>query len=511
MAELAITTTDGQTRTHPLSGPVLFGRDASCAVLLDDPGVSRRHAQIRPEGDGFVVEDLGSKNGTLLNGVRCTVVRLSDGDEILLGTVHMVFRAERPASDLDAPVVLSDRALPEAATHFSGHSARLLLPQRRLEMLYELSERLTRLRDRNELLEDALDLCFETLQFERGAIAVHKSVGRGLDWPVVRNLRAAGGELTISRSVLSRALEHGERAVITDSDRAEADPTVSMVQHGIRSALCVPLQHQDEILGVIYGDRISTGAVYSSEDLDFLAGLAKQVSIGVINSRLMEEQEAKLRLEHEISLARDIQQQLFPASLPQREGLQVAVLNEPGRHVSGDYYDVIELTDGRIAFVIADVTGEGVAAALLMANLQAAVRVTLSNEGDPGLLLGLWNRLVYHNTEASKFVTCLVGIVDPQSRELRLANAGHPQPFGLQAGGGGWAEVKTDPGLPLGIQESVCYQTQRMQFATGACTLYCSADGVVGAMNDDEALFTRERLVEVLQSAEELDPAGLIK
>jgi len=511
MTELVITTAGGSIRTFPLSGPVVLGRDASCDIVLDAPGTSRRHARIRPDGGLFLLEDLGSKNGTLLNGVGCSVARLSDGDEIVLGMVQVVFRDQRRPPDTGTSVVVSNRAPPTTTTRFSSRGDRLLLPQRRLEMLYELSERLTRLRDRDELLNDVLDVCFETLQFERGAIAVKKPVGRGLDWPAIRNLRGVGGELTISQSVLSRALEHGERAVITDSDQASADPTVSMVQHGIRSALCVPLQDQNRILGVIYGDRLSTGAVYADEDLDFLAGLARQVSVGLINARLMEEQQVKLRLEHEISLARTIQQRLFPSSLPQREDLQVAVLNEPGRHVSGDYYDLIELEDGRVAFVIADVTGEGVAAALLMANLQAAVRVTLPREDDPGSLLEQWNRLIYHNTDASKFVTCLVGIVDPRCRRLHLANAGHPHPFALGEAGGGCDELETDAGLPLGVREDVVYQTEPIELGDGIRTLFCCTDGVVEAMNDDEALFTRERLVEVLQSAERFEAAALIE
>ncbi|MCH7814189.1 MAG: SpoIIE family protein phosphatase [Planctomycetes bacterium] len=510
MAELVITTSDGVTRTVTLSGEILLGRDPTCEVRLEDLGTSRRHARIRPEGDGYVVEDLGSKNGTLVNGVALPMARLCDGDEIMLGSAQLVFRAGRGRDDVSTSVVLSDQPPPPKSTRFSAGGERLALPQRRLEMLYDLSERLTRLRDRNELLEDVLNICFETLQFERGAIAVKPVDGRGLDWPVVRNLRGAGGELTVSRSVLMRALEHGERAVITDSDRADADPTVSMVQLGIRSALCVPLQHEDQILGVIYGDRTSTGAVYTEEDLDFLSGLARQVSIGLINSRLMAEQEAKLRLEHEISLARDIQRQLFPATLPDRPEVRVAALNDPGRHVSGDYYDVLELSDGRVALVIADVTGEGVAASLLMANLQAAVRVTLPHSDDLGDLLGQWNRLIYDNTGPSKFVTAYVCIVDPKNRTLLLGNAGHPQPFILRPEGRRCEQLDLDAGLPLGVVADHEYTSSLLTLDAGPCYLFCYTDGVIEAMNDAGALFGHDRLVEALEQAPPADPAGLI-
>ena len=118
-------------------------------------------------------------------------------------------------------------------------------------------------------------------------------------------------------------------------------------------------------------------------------------------SRMAEHQD-KLALEREIFLARQIQQRLFPAILPSRPDVQMAARSDPGRHVSGDYYDVIQLDGGRVGFVIADVTGEGVAASLLMSNLQAAVRLTMLGEADPGVLLGRWNRLTHENTEAAK-------------------------------------------------------------------------------------------------------------
>lgn len=510
MPELMITTADGVTRRHTLAGPVVLGRDPTCEISFDDPGTSRRHACIRPEGGGYVVEDLGSKNGTMVNDVSCVTARLRDGDEVLLGSVRVLFCEEDRLDDTSTSVVLSDHTPARQSTTYSRQEARLLLPQQRLEMLYELSERLTRLRGREELLEDVLNVGFETLEFERGAVAIRKPGGRGVEWPVVRNLRGAGGELAISNTVLSRALNHGERAVINDTAFGGADPTISMVQHGIRSALCVPLQHRDEILGVIYGDRVTTGTVYSSADVDFLAGLAKLASIGLINARLVSELEVKVALEHEISLARSIQQRLFPGTLPDRDEVKVAVLNEPGRRVSGDYYDVFELEGGRIAFVLADVTGEGVAASLLMANLQAAVRVTLPGRDELGVLLGEWSRLIYQNTEPSKFVTCLLAVVDPATRRLTLANAGHHQPYLIRPSGGSCGELEADAGFPLGVVEQAEYATQSIDLGPEPCTLFCYTDGVIEAMNDPGDTFTFERMAEVLGSLDDPDPGETI-
>ena len=511
MAELIITHSDGRTYRRNLAGTVVLGRDPGCDVLLDDLGTSRRHARIRPDGDGFVVEDLGSKNGTLVNQAGCVSAKLRDGDEITLGTVRVVFSDRAAQPDVATSVVVSDETPPRAAATFSGRGEQRPLSQDRLQILYNLAGRLTRLRSRDELLEEVLDVCFEMLAFERGAIAVRSTDRRTVEWPVVRNLRGAGGELTISRTVLSRALDHGERAVINDTGAADFDPTVSIVQLGIRSAMCVPLQHHDEILGVLYGDRTSAGAAYTEQDVDFLSGLAQLVSIGLINARLMEEQRAKLRLEHEIHLARGIQQRLFPASLPDRDEVKVAVLNDPGRHVSGDYYDVIELDGGRIAILIADVTGEGVAAALLMANLQAAVRVSEQGWDDLSGLVGRWNRLLHDNTDASKFVTALVGIVDPAARSLSLVNAGHPRPYLCWPQGGTCEAIEAEAGFPLGVVERADYPAKQCELGTGPCTLFCYTDGVIEAMDEQGDQFTAARMIEVLQSTDDPHPSALIR
>ena len=118
----------------------------------------------------------------------------------------------------------------------------------------------------------------------------------------------------ISRTVVNQALVHGERCVINDPVTDMADPTVSIAEYHIRSAMCVPILYRDEILGVIYGDRTTTGTQYTNEDVDFLAAIARQVTIGLINVRLMEQQKSRLALERDLGLAREIQEGLFPAA-----------------------------------------------------------------------------------------------------------------------------------------------------------------------------------------------------
>lgn len=495
---------------HALSqGAEVMGRDAGCDIPLDDPSASRRHARFAPTPNGFLVEDLGSKNGTLVNDLPCTSKLLTDGDTVQLGSTVIVYQESSIAGG--GSVVVADDATESGAARFVSRDTRLLLPQKRLELIYELSARLTMVQDQEQLLETVMDICFETLRFERGAVAVRPPGTRALEWHVVRNLRGSEGEITISRSLLTRALEHGERAIFTDDGMGKADPTVSMVQHGIRSAMCVPLIHQDETLGVIYGDCVSSAASYTSEDIDFLAGIAHHVTIGLVNSRLVEDQKKMVQLNRDLDLARTIQQGLFPTALPDTDKLKIAALNDPGQRISGDYYDIIELEDGRFWILMADVTGEGVAAALLMANLQAAVRVTYSECDDPGALLKRWNELIYKNTDASKFITCLLALIDPKSRVIRFASAGHHLPLILRSSQDAPEELSADPAFPLGIVEEVEFPTATAELGPDPFTYCCYTDGVIEAMNGDNEMFTYERLLSVLGDQRDANPRTIVQ
>lgn len=509
-AELHITLADGRTRRHRL-GPVpqVIGRDPQCDIPIDDLSASRQHARLSLGPSGYFVEDLGSKNGTLVNDVPCTRQALGDGDRILIGSTAVVFQDGQGGQATGVVIADDDTITP--ATRYVTRDRELRLSQQRLKMIYELSERLTTLQGLNPLLHNAMDICFETLHFERGAIGVRRPSGRVLDWPVVRNLRSAGGELTISRTLLRRALEDGERAIFTPEDSARLDPTVSMIQQGIRSAMCVPLIHHDQTLGVIYGDQVQSAKGYTQEDIDFLAGIARQVSIGLINARLADEQQRLERLSRDLELARKIQNGLLPTDLPNHDGLRIAALNEPGQLVSGDYYDVIELPDGRVWCLMADVTGEGVAAALLMASLQAAVRVTIHETDDPIQLLSRWNHFLHRNTDRSRFITCLLMLLDPQRRTVRCASAGHFPPLLIRPDAGSVEELALEPGYPLGIVESESYVSREVPLGDRAVSLLAYTDGVVEARSAEEKMFGHEALLSALRERADLAPQALVK
>ena len=249
----------------------------------------------------------------------------------------------------------------------------------------------------------------------------------------------------------------------------------------------------------------------SQENIDFFAGIARQVSIGLVNHRLLEEHKRNAQLQHDIELARKIQTRLFPANLPQREDVRMAALNEPGNRVSGDYYDVIELEDGRVVLLIADVTGEGIPASLLMANLQAAARVTIDTERDPGSLLTAWNRLICANTDSFKFITCLIAVVTPGTGEIALASAGHYMPLVYAAGRTEPEDLDVEPGYPLGVMDDAVYATAHLKIDRLPFLLLTFTDGVSEAMDPDRKQFGTDRLRRALANLPHDDPQAVVR
>lgn len=511
MASLVIHFPDGHTEEHDLDRPShMVGREVGCEFVVPDQSISRRHARVFPDQHGrFYVEDNRSKNGTLLNGQPITRHALKHDDRITLGAIELVFRAD-PHSDASTQVVLADEPSHAEAASFASPSQKEVLPQERLDQLSGLIERLTRLRDRKGLLEDVMDICFKTLDFERGLIALKHPRGTDPEWPVIRNLKADGtGRLEISRTLVNRAMEQGDRSIINDPVVDMVDPTVSMTEFHILSAMCVPIRFQDDILGVIYGDRVSSTAKYTQADVDFLAALARQLSIGLTNIRLLEEHERVLQLEAELTLARKIQTELYPKEPLRRDKIEVHGWNEPGRQVSGDYYDVIELDDGRVAVVIADVVGKGVAAALLTANLQATARVTLPNVTSLSALVVRWNQLICANTDASKFITALVGVIDPATRHLEFVTAGHFPPCLIERSGQ-VTELPAEGHLPLGVWPTETFVAQEVTLPADA-TLFLYTDGIPEALRADNEQYGDDRLIDVLRANSDASPEELIQ
>ncbi|RMF84878.1 MAG: GAF domain-containing protein, partial [Planctomycetota bacterium] len=505
MPQLEIRSPTGERSTIELTErPIRFGRADECDVVLrHDAEVSRVHAEVRLDPDGrILVIDKGSKNGT----------RVDEG-EVFRGASSFASRTIRIGEHEIAIIGAAAPAAVEAGaagalfsaepvggmgdTQFFPSTRGFDLNQQRLSLLIRLTERIGGVFERKQLLEEALDACCDALGFERGLVVLKTQRG-DTELPVSRNMqRDETGAFKVSRTIINRALLHGERAVVNNpATDLEGNLSESLMRFPICSALCVPIMNRNEILGVMYGDRITQGSIYTPADVDFLAAIAQQVGVGLTNLQLFREHMRSQAMYAELERARVIQRNLLPAAPLLLGRAAMHGFNEPSSEVSGDYFDYFALDQDRIGFIIADVTGHGLPAALIMANVQAAVRVALSGDADLVRLAERVNRLLCSNTSTSVFITGILGILDARSGDVQFVCAGHPGP--LLIGDGDVQEHDGLGSLPLGIDPEERFGVQSLSIAGSHPTMMFYTDGLIEAEDGGGRLLGVQAVAEAL-------------
>lgn len=264
----------------------------------------------------------------------------------------------------------------------------------------------------------------------------------------------------------------------------------------------VPLRQGEQTIGVL----LLGARPYTTDELEYTRGLADQAAVALENAWHFRETVEKKKIEKELELAADIQRRLLPATLPAVAGYEVAANTRPARHVGGDYYDVIQHADGRVLYCVADVSGKGIAASLLMSNFQASLRALLSSGVPLAELVTRMNNLMHASTAANKYVTAIFMDVDPQSGHARVVNAGHNDGVILRADGN--AERLKAGGLAVGLMPGRTYTETEWQLAPGDLVALYS-DGVTEANDPQENEYSIERLIDFLRgqrtaSAEEI-------
>jgi len=264
---------------------------------------------------------------------------------------------------------------------------------------------------------------------------------------------------------------------------------------GVRAV--VPMQVQNATKGLILlGDRLH-GGTYEKADLEFVYSLGNLAIISVENARLFRETLEKQRMEDELKIAREIQQGLLPQQLPEIAGFDIGAINVSSKQVGGDYYDFVKRSENEYVVAIGDVSGKGAPAALLMANVQAALRALAPMDYSLPEATARINDLTFMNTGGDKFITFFWGVLDSVTKQLRYVNAGHNPPFLMRANGS--VERLTAGGLILGIMKTVTpYEQSVVQLLPGD-TLFLFTDGVSEAMNLKGEDFTEERLEKVIR------------
>ena len=458
---------------------ITLGRASDCTIPIRDRFLSRHHAEVLYSSGQWIVRDCGSVNGTLLNGSRLAAATpLKPGDRIGLGDSEVVFQSE------DAPSQL-------IAIDSSSHAKNLAIPIReavadreRTAVLASLAIQFIEDRPMSELFDWILDRVMESMQPSRTALALLSSDGQTFSTVHVRRRDPKeSADLIISKTLLAEVVQERNVVAYVDTQMEEKlAHAQSIVLQDIRSAVCAPLMVGDAVLGVLYLDfRAARGAV-THEDVRLIAQIARFAAVKLETTRLREEAMVKAMMDEELRTAYRIQSRLLPASLPTTTGYTFAAINKPCKTVSGDYYDVVVRPDGRIYFIIADVSGKGITAALIMSALATAFNIFSRTNPLPSDLMREMNMMLAPKTSPSKFATVVAGVLDPLTGEVEYTNAGHVAPLVVSKSG---VAQMTETDMVIGLFPAAQYQTHKLQLHPGD-SLVLFTDGVTEAEDDKE-------------------------
>jgi sigma-B regulation protein RsbU (phosphoserine phosphatase) len=270
----------------------------------------------------------------------------------------------------------------------------------------------------------------------------------------------------------------------------------------VEAALVVPFIFKSHLLGFMSIGTKTSDEFYSSTHAELLETLCDQVSLAIENARLYLETVEKQKMEQELEVAKEIQKRLLPKAFPQIPGVQSRAMNLPSKHVGGDYYDIIPLSATRVAAIIADVSGKGVPAALLMASLQSSLRAEADAGRSPSGVISILNREIYEHTSGGTFVTVFYGIIDFEKCELVYCNAGQSPPVIL--GRDLTVKMLDDTDIVIGIDASATYRDRVVELKAGDL-LFLYTDGITDELDQNDEPFGETSLVANLRQVYDRD------
>ncbi len=523
MFYLYVTAPGMAARKVSLDRPVTtIGRSSMNDLPISDKMLSRQHARIVRDTDGgLTVEDLGSRNGTFLNGDRLSMIQpLKPGDRITVGGVTLKVESESTTrvriegggeDPLDNTILKASAELLRA--HATETDPRLPAEQmgkliESLRVVNELTVELLRDISVDELLGFLMDKVFETLHPDRGLVLLRSRATGELAPAVVRVAEGISAEdIRLSKTLVAAVVEKRNGLLLMDTTTGSGVSLADSIRlSGIKSVLAAPLENEGEVVGLIYVDCRVGHRSFEEADLRLLTSLANVAAAKIQNARLMAENAEKRQMDREFALAREIQQRLLPEDPPPVPGYELLGSNVASRQVSGDYFDFRARSDGKIYATIADVCGKGVGPALLMASLQASFHAW-ADEGVPvAEMTARLSEAISRRTGPDRFITFFLALLEPSTGEIEYTNAGHNP--GLLLHTDGSMDELGSHGLPLALFPGKPYGSSKLTLKPGEL-LCLYTDGVTEANNPSGEEFGMPKLKDFLAAQVRRSPADV--
>jgi sigma-B regulation protein RsbU (phosphoserine phosphatase) len=494
MALLQVLNGDNAGQRYLIAGDsTVIGRDPDCDVVLHVTAVSRRHARVFADSGAFFIEDLHSRNGTLLNGQPVVAPqRLTENDQVSICESMFSFHQQSSPTmlvDDEGDTVGAVKATVQIkAPRASLHSA-MVSAEAKLSAILEVSQSIGSALAEDEVLNKILDSLFKIfLQAERGFVVLCEGADDALVIMAEKHRRADDDvSAWLSRTLVSRAMTSREAILSCDAANdprfRQSEVSLSSALMRIRSVVCAPLvDSKGKALGVLQLDTLDQRTPFNQADLELLATVARLAAIAIENARL---HETALKKQ---AIARNVQHRFLPKKAPELADYEFFHFYEAAEQLGGDYFDYLWLPGDRLAVVLADVSGKGIPAALLMVKLAAETRYALAGEVDPAVA---FDRLCAGWEEG--FVTMTVAIVDGTNHEVQFVNAGNLPPMLRHADGRIEQLGEEHTCLPLGVSPDFKYESFKVPLAPGESVVMLT-DGISEAMNDENELYGHDRL-----------------
>ena len=502
--QLSIKSPKEGIRTVSLEGTrLVLGRSESAFLSYpDDTLLSRSHLVFEPQGEEWTVTDLGSTNGTQLNGQRISGKRpLKIGDRIVVGALTILYLTTAPTgqtlstleftsdplSQTGTVALTLERVLAMAKESNSSHTN--LQMQQSMKALIDAGRELAAHRPLEELFQVIIQLATSAVMAKRGVLMTFDGSNLVVSATIGEGFR-------ISRAVRTKVIEEKNSILIADTSLDDSlREARTIVEQRVKSLIAVPLQTESKVIGLIYVDSPDVIRRFSADDLSLLTVMGNIAAVRIEHSRLLEVERAEQLMAKELSQAAEIQNGLFPQTAPEIPRLQLAGKSVPCRSVGGDYFDYLPLADGRLVILVGDVAGKGMPASLLMTSLQARVHSLAEHYTDMAQLTTALNRGVSAKCPAGKFITFFIALLDPHLGTIAYSNAGHNPPMLVKSNG--QMSTLTVGGPVLGILKSFVYEGETVPWDAGDVLLLYS-DGVSEAMNPAEDEFGEDKLAALL-------------
>ncbi len=387
---------------------------------------------------------------------------------------------------------------------------RLRAAVQELAVLNDIATAISSVYELDQVVELIVLKCVKHLKVEQGAVMLLEDE-QSSD-PFQTMIRQADSQTEIipyhlGVQLSGWMLQNQKPLIVNDFQHDDRFKVGANLEFPIRSLLSVPLRLQGRMIGLLNVFNKQDESGFTEEDQRLLSIIAAQSAQVIENARLYEEEQVLMRMEEDLRVAYEIQVNLLPEANPEIPGYDIAGKSIPAREVGGDYYDFIEISEDRWAFCLGDISGKGVPASILMANLQATLRSQTLFGNSCRECLERSNKLLYRSTDIQKFATLFYGILDIQKHHVEYSKAGHEAPF-LFAKNSEVRRLNTG-GTILGFMENSSYNEETIPFKPGD-VLVIYSDGITEAMNEEEEQFGEEGLEPVIRENIELPAEQLI-